>query len=218
MGYGRVNAFNALSAVEPPATPANFDGTWYNNHPKITWDANSEPDLKYYLILKNSGSGYDSLTTTTNTYYVDYSENKYSFPYTKTYVYYKAQAVDITAQKSAMTNYEKFPVNAPEQSENEFADLSEIERSIPDKYELSQNHPNPFNPVTEIRFGLPEAGFTTMKIYNINGQLVKTLIEQNMDAGYHNTSFGGNDISSGIYFYELTSANFRQLKRMLLLK
>lgn len=214
MGYGRVNA---LFAVAPPAIPENFDGSWQNAHPHLTWSANIESDLKYYEVWKKR-STWSLLTTTTNNYYTDTGEFKYTPGHTKTYVYYKIRAVDFTDQVSDYTNDEGFAVNAPEQSTQELYDLVDIYAKIPKEYELNQNHPNPFNPITQIRFGLPEAGFTTVKVYDIQGKLIRTLVNSNLEAGYHTYSFSGENLSSGIYFYELKSSAFHQLKRMLLLK
>ena len=95
--------------------------------------------------------------------------------------------------------------------------------AIAETYELQQNYPNPFNPATTIRFALPEPGEITLKIYDPSGRLVKTLVSSYMGAGYHNviwnsTNDTGNRVASGLYFYELKSGNFRQVRKMLLLK
>ena len=101
--------------------------------------------------------------------------------------------------------------------------LSGVEQSdlnkIPLEYSLSQNYPNPFNPETTIRFGLPETVNVSLKIYNVLGEAVKTLVsDEELRAGYHQYSFDGSNISSGIYFYELVAGKYRTVKKMLLLK
>ena len=96
---------------------------------------------------------------------------------------------------------------------------SEIEvEVIPDRYELYQNYPNPFNPVTNIKFSLPEAAKVKVDVFNIIGEKVRTLIEQNMKAGFHNITFNAENLSSGTYIYRLQTENFTQIKKMLLLK
>ena len=96
---------------------------------------------------------------------------------------------------------------------------SEVEvEVIPDRYELYQNYPNPFNPVTNIKFSLPEAARVKIDIFNIIGEKVRTLIEQNMEAGFHNITFNAENLSSGTYIYRLQTENFTQIKKMLLLK
>ncbi|RMH95522.1 MAG: T9SS C-terminal target domain-containing protein [Calditrichaeota bacterium] len=93
----------------------------------------------------------------------------------------------------------------------------------PVTFALDQNFPNPFNPTTTIRFALPEPGLVTVEIYNIMGQKVKTLISDNMEAGYHQvvwdaTNDYGSPVASGIYIYRMTSGAFTEVKKMTLLK
>ncbi len=94
-----------------------------------------------------------------------------------------------------------------------------ISTEVPDKYDLMQNYPNPFNPVTNIRFKLPERSFVTVKVFNILGQLVKTIINnERLDVGTHQTSFNAGSLASGIYFYTIQTEKYSQTKRMVLLK
>jgi hypothetical protein len=88
----------------------------------------------------------------------------------------------------------------------------------PQKFVLNQNYPNPFNPVTNIKFTLEKAGYTTLEIYNTLGQLVTTLINEQMSSGQHQISFNAEKYTSGIYFYKLTSGNFTEMKKMMFLK
>jgi len=90
-------------------------------------------------------------------------------------------------------------------------------------FSLNQNYPNPFNPSTTINFTISEAGSVQLKIYNIEGQLVKSLLNERKTAGeysvkWNGTNNSGNKISSGVYFYKLTSNNISETKRMILLK
>ena len=89
---------------------------------------------------------------------------------------------------------------------------------IPQSFHLFQNYPNPFNPSTTIKYDLPNEGFVSLKIYNILGKEVKTLVSENESAGTYNISFNASDLPSGIYFYRLSSGNFAQVKKLLLLK
>ncbi|MBW6513477.1 MAG: T9SS type A sorting domain-containing protein [Candidatus Syntrophosphaera sp.] len=88
---------------------------------------------------------------------------------------------------------------------------------------LLQNFPNPFNPETTIGFDLPQAGKTNLSIYNVKGQLVKTLVDGDLGFGRHSylwngTDNGGNSVSSGLYFYRLSSGGHTESRRMMLLK
>ena len=89
----------------------------------------------------------------------------------------------------------------------------------PLKFELSQNYPNPFNPTTTIEFTLQKDGMTTLKIYNILGQEVATLVNEQLKAGaYHKAIFNAHNLASGIYFARLQSGAQVQLKKLMLLK
>lgn len=90
--------------------------------------------------------------------------------------------------------------------------------TIPVRYALLQNYPNPFNPVTSIEYNLPRKGWVTLKIYDINGRLIKTLVEGEREAGRHFEKFGADNLASGVYFYTLTANDFRDTKKMILLK
>ncbi len=85
-------------------------------------------------------------------------------------------------------------------------------------YSLSQNYPNPFNPSTQINFSLAENGFVSLIVFNMLGQKVATLISREMTSGVHNFNFDASNLSSGIYFYTLKSANFSATKKMILMK
>jgi hypothetical protein len=85
-------------------------------------------------------------------------------------------------------------------------------------FSLGQNYPNPFNPITKIDYSLPEVVKVSLKIYDVLGQEVKTLVDETQGAGFRSTSFDANTIASGIYFYRLIAGNFTDIKKMILLK
>jgi len=89
---------------------------------------------------------------------------------------------------------------------------------IPKTYALEQNYPNPFNPSTKITFSLPKNGNITLKVFNALGQLVATVADGEYVAGTHEVVFDASTLSSGVYFYTLTSSNFFATKKMMLLK
>lgn len=89
---------------------------------------------------------------------------------------------------------------------------------IPTKFSLEQNYPNPFNPTTKIEFALPKESNVTLKIYNLLGQEVETLINKVMQAGYHSVDFNATGFPSGMYVYRIEAGNFVQVKKMLLMK
>lgn len=89
---------------------------------------------------------------------------------------------------------------------------------IPESYILSQNYPNPFNPVTTINFGLPENAEISLKIYDVLGRIVDIPFNRFMNAGFYSYRFKSTALPSGIYFYSLTSANFSETKKMIIIK
>ncbi|MCB0729893.1 MAG: T9SS type A sorting domain-containing protein [Ignavibacteriae bacterium] len=89
---------------------------------------------------------------------------------------------------------------------------------VANKFSLEQNYPNPFNPTTQIRFSIPATNVVTLKIYNILGQEVKTLINKEMTAGSYEFNFNASNLASGLYVYQLSSGDFVSNKKMMLLK
>lgn len=97
-------------------------------------------------------------------------------------------------------------------------DVRDITETLPTSYTLEQNFPNPFNPTTMINFSIPNEGYVTLNVYNSIGQQVATLVNESKTAGTYQVGFDGANLSSGIYFYKLTSDNFTETKKMMLLK
>jgi hypothetical protein len=85
-------------------------------------------------------------------------------------------------------------------------------------FELSQNFPNPFNPTTKINWALPENGIVTLKIFDMLGREISTLVNQFMQAGRHSVEFNASSLASGVYYYQLKSNNYTSTKKLLLLK
>jgi Leucine-rich repeat (LRR) protein len=98
------------------------------------------------------------------------------------------------------------------------ATSTQNEASLPIKYALEQNYPNPFNPSTMIKYALPEMAKVKIAIYDIRGRQVALLLNSEEDAGYHSLKFDASALSAGMYFYEIRSNNFRQIKKMMLIK
>jgi len=101
-------------------------------------------------------------------------------------------------------------------------DVSDVERDdeapIPETIILKQNYPNPFNPSTTIEFGIPESQFVTLAVYNLLGEQVGLLVNENLSAGNYKATWNADDLPSGIYIYKLSAGVFNQSNKMILMK
>jgi len=93
-----------------------------------------------------------------------------------------------------------------------------ISSVIPDNFLLSQNYPNPFNPRTEISYEVPAAKLVKLTVYNILGKEMAELVNERQSPGKYKVSFDASNLTSGVYFYTLSTDNFTETKRMILLK
>jgi photosystem II stability/assembly factor-like uncharacterized protein len=93
-----------------------------------------------------------------------------------------------------------------------------ISSEIPDKYSLNQNYPNPFNPATNIKYQIIKNQFVSIKVFDILGKEISTLVNEKQSPGIYEVSFDGSNFPSGIYFYKLETNSFSDTKRMILIK
>ena len=96
--------------------------------------------------------------------------------------------------------------------------VTQISNSVPDVYKLTQNYPNPFNPSTKINFALTKTSITKLIIYDVLGREVTELVNSELGAGTYAAEWNAAGVSSGLYFYKLTSGNFAELRKMILVK
>jgi hypothetical protein len=108
--------------------------------------------------------------------------------------------------------------NATRQGMSSITAITPVSGEIPKSYSLMQNYPNPFNPETNINFNMPKDDYVTLKVYDMVGNEVKTLVEGNHKAGQYNMIFDGSGLASGIYFYVLKTSSFVDTKKMTLIK
>ena len=195
-----------------PAAPANFFGDQVISPEGLTlmWDPNVEPDLFVYALYKSTDPGFTpgpgNLVTTvvTESYFDDEWRWDNQF-------YYKLSAIDTHENESPFSDV------GPEQ-------VTGIgDAVVPRRNFLAQNHPNPFNPTTTIRFGLIEASHVSLQVYDAGGRLVRTLVDESRPAGPFTVEWDGRNeaaqpVASGIYFYRLTAGEFVQTRKMVMLK
>ncbi len=130
-------------------------------------------------------------------------------------VYYYVKVVDNGGNLSAQSNTISFLCNnGISEAKIRAGNLNEL----PKEFALEKNYPNPFNPVTTIRFAIPENSFVTLKIFDILGKETTTLVNSFEEAGYKTVQFDATNLPSGIYIYKLTAGNFVDMKKMVLMK
>ncbi|QQS38238.1 MAG: T9SS type A sorting domain-containing protein [Ignavibacteriales bacterium] len=91
-------------------------------------------------------------------------------------------------------------------------------KGLPEEYSLEQNYPNPFNPTTLINYQIPKDGLVTIKVYDIIGKEVTTLVNETKSVGRYSINFDGSNLASGVYIYQLRSGDFVSSKKMMLIK
>jgi hypothetical protein len=118
-----------------------------------------------------------------------------------------------------LTNTWKFAQNVMGANlKKESGDNESVSVNIPTEYGLDQNYPNPFNPSTRINYQLPENSFVSVKVYDILGNLIATLVDEEVEAGFHSVNWNAGNLSSGVYFYTINSGSFTATKKLMLLK
>ncbi len=90
--------------------------------------------------------------------------------------------------------------------------------TAPGEYSLEQNFPNPFNPTTNIKFSVAKAGFVKIVVFDVLGREVQTLVNNKLAEGSYEVNFDGSSLYSGIYFYKITSGDYSQVRKMVLIK
>jgi len=202
-----VTSFSTFTGGEQSAMPVHLLSLTYllnNNNLSLNWITNEELNNSGFEIQrtliniedwKNLGfiPGNGTKNTPSHYSYTDYNvpTGKYK---------YRLKQIDYNG------NYEyHYLQNA-------------VEIGVPGKFNLSQNYPNPFNPVTKINFEIPKDVYVTLKIYDISGREVKSLVNDIRTAGYHTVEFNASNLASGIYFYTLKAGEFSKTLKMTLIK
>jgi len=222
MGYDyiAVDLYYVSPEDASPAMPRFLEVSEQNNHPYLTWYANTEPDLRQYKVYKKKGSDPFSFYCNVNkrvSYMVDYNEDVIVGPHqaNESLAQYKVTAEDNDYKESNYSNTVEILVEGGGFEKPIIFTENQI---IPEQYSISQNYPNPFNPETNIRFGIPKDNFVNLVVYDIQGQKIITLVNDQLSAGSYSVKFNGTNLPSGIYICKITAGTFSDTKRMLLIK
>ena len=135
---------------------------------------------------------------------------------------YRVQAIDKYNDESVLSDFVnvtgiRTQTGGPGGGEEDNNGIT-LNNEVPFEYALKQNYPNPFNPTTNIQFDLPKDGFVTLKIYDISGREVATLVNEFRNAGSYLAGFNASHLSSGVYFFTIKAGSFEETKRMVLIK
>lgn len=207
-----LTSFSTFTGGESGALPVQLQSLYYTvsgRNATINWKTASENNNKGFEVMRASVNKNGSSENYSTLGFVNgngtTSESKsYSF-----------------TDKNLNTGKYKYRLKQTDNNGNfEYYDLNGfVEIGTPNKYAVSQNYPNPFNPTTKIDFELPADSKISLVVYDISGREVAKLLNNEFrTAGYHTAEFSGSKISSGIYFYRLTSDNFSITKKMTLVK
>ena len=200
----------------------------------------------YFVLTVNNSSGGDISGTLTFSGYAGYDcdpgnvlvaiarAKTYAPGITEEYRFFKVPNAAGPGQYSAsiggtLSGYDLFccmntdiiqcvPWRVGDNTEWELVEIDRPEVGLPTVTSLAQNYPNPFNAATNISFDLAEAGNVSLNVYDITGRLVVTLVDGQMDAGQHVVVWDGSSVSSGVYFYKLSTGDYTATKSMNLLK
>jgi len=210
----RVNLYTQNAIFQAPSKPQNpkLSANPGNNYVRLSWEHNLETDKAYYEVSRKVyelGGIWQVIGTTTNNYFVD-NEFYYSNPIGDFGCTYRLRVKD-TQNKFSVYSDE---VSIRAEMMGKIAVTDEGER----EYNLDFNYPNPFNPTTVINFAVKDAGFVILKVYDILGSEVATLVNETKEAGNFAVEFNAANLPSGVYIYTLQVNGFTSSKKMLLMK
>jgi len=197
---------------DPPGLPAPL-GLGYEiqgSSVVLTWDTNDSTQIMYYSVEKSL----DSLFT--NDVEVHYAlSNNFIDTDVEENTQYFYRVSYYAGQWSEYSDFIAVVFNA-------VMDVAET-GNIPTVYSIHQNYPNPFNPMTTINYELPKAGFVNISVFDLIGRNIRSLVNTVQDAGYKSTQWNatndlGQPVTAGMYIYTIQAGDFRQTKKMLLLK
>ncbi|MEC7746316.1 MAG: T9SS type A sorting domain-containing protein, partial [Candidatus Neomarinimicrobiota bacterium] len=193
-----------------PGVPTGLQLLADNTNITVTWDPSGDDDFQYFLLERGIDADFSTNVYVAfelvDTIYTD-EEIELGQEY-----FYRLAAFDHAGNKSEYTQ----AISATALG----IDPSSL---IPDVFAMHQNYPNPFNPVTQIRYDLPEDSYVSITIYDIMGRNIKSLVNTDQTAGYRSIRWNatndlGEPVSAGMYIYMIQAGEFRQTKKMVLLK
>ncbi len=195
-----------LASAPVLVSPAN-NSTGISCTPLLNW--NDVVNSETYTVQVSTNSGFTSFRVnqsglTTSQYQVTAGALQNNVLY-----YWRACAVNVagTGPWSTVWSFRTALVG-----------IQPFSSEIPEAYELYANTPNPFNPTTDIRFDIPKSGLVTLKVFDLFGKEIETIVNERLEPGKYKAVINGSNLSSGVYFYQLVTNEFTSTKKMVLLK
>jgi hypothetical protein len=202
-----IDNFGIYGADIIPVELTSFGATVNLNEVLLSWSTTTETNnIGFEVQRSNDGIDYINIA---------FVEAKGTITETKNYTFIEKN-LEVGSYKYRLKQIDF-------DGKSEFSNVVEVEITAPDKYTLEQNYPNPFNPSTKIKFSLAADSRVTLKVFDILGQEVVTLINGRLSAGSHDVDFKAASLNSGVYFYRIDAtgvngANFTSVKKMILTK
>ena len=191
----------------PPGVPEGLAVSFENSQALVSWLPSMDDDFQYYNLEKATDETFQnaqSFNTAQNTFTDSNIEDGMMY-------FYRIRAADYSGNWSDYSEVVQLST------------LSYDNANVAERFMLHQNYPNPFNPVTNIRFDLPEEAFVKIRVFDMSGNAVKTLVNESMISGFKSVQWNatnnqGEPVSAGVYLYTIEAGKFRQTKKMILLK
>jgi len=205
-GKGRSPARTISTLINVTVLSPNGGQNWLAlSQQNITWTSINIENIKIKYTTNNGTSWIDVISSTPAASGT-YTWSVPNTPSTKC----KIRISDVTNSSIVSISNSAFSIIIPNGLEN----TSEI----PAEFKLSQNFPNPFNPATVINYQLPENSFVSLRVFDMIGNEVATLVNEEKQAGYHTVTFNVKNISTGVYFYQIKAGEFSATKKLILTK
>lgn len=205
-----------------PSKPQHLQIQWYDNHPLLEWLTNDETDIASYKIWKYAGGSSQIAATITHDPdnpvhgWIDNAVTKPGKFDPVIEYSYKVKAIDNTSKESLYSN--QVSISGTGDLWKEGGTDDDQDKTVPNYFAISQNYPNPFNPTTTINYRIPERSFVNIKVFNMLGEVVALLVNENKEVGNYSLHFDGSDLPSGTYIYRITAGDFVDSKKLILLK
>lgn len=222
---GILNTNQATGDISLPVQLSSFQAIGLDREVKLVWITEAELDNLGFILERaydqdgdfSQIASYESLDALKGA--GNSSEKKrYQFidPTVFNDITYWYRLIDVSVQ--GVQTFHQAVSATPTSSVNSLPEKNVLETDTPRYYKLQQNYPNPFNPKTIINYELQITNYVDLSVFNAIGQKVATLVSKRQYAGYHQVEWHASDYASGVYYYVLTSGNFQDIKKMILIR